>query len=133
MESKNVFFTTVEDLQRELWATVEVRKETLLARGQRSTDGDVVFFDADDLMQASKPSVPAAAVPQLYLPFVDRPGGYPRWGPNRTKGSGLDVRNSVLQVLVVLLSTSVYLNLTQLFDATELRNVNVQALCEMRH
>jgi len=77
MESKNALYTTVEDLQRKRSATVEVSEDTLLARGQRSTDGDGVFFDADDLMQASKPSVPAAAVPQLYLLFVDRPGGYP--------------------------------------------------------
>jgi len=132
MKPKNVLYTTAEDLQRELSATVEVSEDTLLARGQRSKDRDVVFFDADDLTQASKPSVPASAVPQLYLPFVDRPGGYPRRGPGRKKGPGLDVRNSLLQVLVVLLSTSAYLNRTELIDATELRDVSVQALCDMR-
>lgn len=100
----------------------------LVVQARRSAQGDVVFMDLGDLEGAaagmSNDPPPVALV---------RAGGFPRPGPGRTPGSALHVRDSVYKVIVVLLATSAYLNLTELFDPEDADQVDIQGLCKLRH
>lgn len=59
--------------------------------------------------------------------------GYPRAGPGRHKGNSLQVRESLHSVLVVLLSNSAYLNLTELFDPEDAALLDLNGVRELRH
>jgi len=131
MERRDVFYTTVEDLQLALTSTTA--DSAVHAQAQLSHDGDVVFVDADDLQRAPGATSLACAPPEPRASFIERPGGYPRRGPGRKKGSGLDLRESLLQVLLVLLSTSAYMNLMELFAPDELAHVNLTGLRNLRY
>ena len=131
MEPRDVFYTTVEDLQSALSLTTA--ESVVHAHAQLNHDGDVVFVDADDLRRAPAAAALASTPPDPRLSFIERPGGYPRRGPGRKKGSGLDLRESLLKVLLVLLSTSAYMNLMELFAPDELVHVNLKGLRDLRY
>lgn len=128
MERNDVVYVTAEDVLVESSKAVSAAQGNLLVHGRCSADGDVLFADLVDLESAAD---------RLSLKprpdFVTRPGGFPRRGPGRTPGSALQVRDSVYKVIVVLLGTSAYLNLTELFDPEDAAQVNIEGLCSLRH
>lgn len=93
---------------------------------RRSADGDVVFVDVDEVLRS-------AGTIKLGSAAVAQPGGFPRGGRGRILGSGLDVRESLHNVLVVLLATSAYLNLTEIFEPEEADQVDLQGLRNLRN
>jgi len=129
----DVVYTTVEDLQMAATSAPEASDTAVMAQAQRSRDGDTVFVNANDLVHASAATALATEALNPRHVFFERRGGYPRRGPGRKKGSGLDVRESLHQVLLVLLSTSASLKLSELFDPSELINVNLEELRNLRH
>jgi len=132
-ELMDVVYTTVEDLQVAATSAPEASDTAVVTQAQRSRDGDTIFVNADDLVHASAATALATKALNPRHAFFERRGGYPRRGPGRKKESGLDVRESLHQVLLVLLSTSAYLNLSELFDPSELINVNLEELRNLRH
>lgn len=128
MERKDVVYLTTEDVLTASTMAVSGAQGNLLVQTRCSADGDVVFTDLAGLESAAD---------RLTLKpchdFVTRPGGFPRRGPGRTPGSALQVRDSVYKVIVVLLATSAYLNLTELFEPEDAAQVNIEGLCNLRH
>jgi len=59
--------------------------------------------------------------------------GWPRAGRGRLKGSGLDVRESLYKVLVVVLCTAAYVNLRDLFAPKNMDSLDVAGLEKLRN
>lgn len=97
-------------------------------QARRAPDGDVVFMDLADLVGAANGLTLGGP-----SGLAKRPSGYPRSGPERTPGSALDVRESVYNVVVVLLSTSAFFNLTELIDPEDASYVDIEGLQNLRH
>lgn len=57
----------------------------------------------------------------------------PRRGSGRKKGTALQVRESVHHRILVLLATSAYLNLTELFEPVDAEQVDINGLRELCH
>lgn len=123
----DVVYSTLEDVLAAS-TTAHDSEGDLAVQARRAPDGDVVFMDLADL-------VGAADGLTLGGPsgLAKRPSGYPRSGPGRTPGSALDVRESVYNVVVVLLSTSAFLNLTELIDPEDASYVDIEGLQNLRH
>lgn len=120
-------YSTVEDVLAASRAAC-FSQEDMMVSGRCAPGGDVAFIDFEDLVGATD-----GVTLSRPLGFVKRPGGYPRRGPGRTPGSALVVRESVYNVLVVLLATSAFLNLTELFEPEEASYVDLEGLCSLRH
>lgn len=103
-----------------------IAPQGIVVHARRSADGDVVFVDVDGVVQAAGASNLATAP-------VAPPGGFPHGGRGRVLGSGLDVRESLDNVLVVLLATSAYLNLTELFEPEEAAQLDLNGLRNLRY
>ena len=58
--------------------------------------------------------------------------GWPRAGNGRQQGSGLNVRESLFKVLVVVLSIFAYVNLRDLFMQEDMNEVDMAALSRLR-
>jgi len=59
--------------------------------------------------------------------------GWPRAGRGRLKGSGLDLRESLYKVLVVVFCTAAYVNLRDLFTPEDMDSLEVAGLEQLRH
>lgn len=109
MDQDDVIYSTVEDVLAAAYDDCNTQGD-LIVQARHAPQADVCFIDMGDLVGAAHEFT-------LGEPsgLFKRPGGFPRPGPGRTPGSALDVRESVYNVIVVLLSTSAFLNLTELF------------------
>lgn len=112
-------YTTLEDeVQGD-----SVPQGDILVAGRRSSDGSAVFVHVGDFVgtvQELKLEPPAGT--------VNMPIGFPRSGPGREKGSTLNVRKSLVSVLVVLLATTAYLNLNEIFEPKEADQEDLEGL-----
>lgn len=127
MDQDDVVYSTVEDVLAAA-SDAAATQGDLIVQARRAPHGDVYFIDMGDLVGAAH-DWPIGGPSRL----VKRPGGFPRPGPGRTPGSALNVRESAFNVIVVLLSTSAFLNITELFEPEDASHVDLEGLCNLRH
>lgn len=119
-------YSTAEDVLAASRAGFTSQRD-LLVRARRSAVGDVAFMGREDLLGAADRVTFEAPPP----PWV-RGGGFPRLGSGRTPGLALVIRDAMYNVIVVLLTTSAYLNLTELFESEDAALVDLGGLCNLR-
>jgi len=122
----NIFYVPADQLQATAFGRFDGGAVTLT--GEQLAGTNLTFINADTV-DGSRESPPHPAAAQR--PAIPETGWFFA-GPGRTKGSGLDMRESLHKVLVVMLATAAWVNLQHLFHPDELDNVNMEGLKKLR-
>jgi len=93
--------------------------------------GSIEYLHADAFLAGAFGEAPIAGGFDASMARVSA-GGWPDAGPGRAEGSGLQLRRSLSDVLVVLFSTTAYRNLQERFDGSDEVFLSMTGLRQLR-
>jgi len=126
-------YTSVDALFPELGAASAAAAETrpAAATTHRLDGGAFEYTSAKDVLAAKTTNAsPAGGFDSSTMRVPG--GGWPKAGPGREDGSGLRLRDSLDDVLVVMFATMAYQSLTKRFDSSEETFTALSALRSLR-